>query len=113
MFWGILLGFQFTPVGGCQQEVQLGDDLLWAFDAFSANAFLKLSGPSVVKKGENATFTVVDGQSGAPVEGAAVNGQNTGADGKVTLAFDTIGLHGFKATKESAIRSNKLELLVV
>jgi len=113
MFWGILLGFQFTPVGGCQQKVQLGDDLLWAFDAFSADAFLKLSGPSVLKKGVDATFTVVDGQSGTLVEGAAVNGQNTGADGKVTLVFNSVGLHGFKATKESAIRSNRLEVLVV
>ena len=33
-FWGILVSFQFTPVGGCQQEVTSSDDVLFKFDAF-------------------------------------------------------------------------------
>lgn len=43
MFWGLLLNYVFTPVGGCQQETKEGDDVLWAYDAFNANSFLELS----------------------------------------------------------------------
>ena len=43
-FWGLLLDFQFTPVGGCQQEVKAFQDILWAFDAFNKVFFLEASG---------------------------------------------------------------------
>jgi hypothetical protein len=42
-FWGLLRNEQFTPVGGCQQEVVQTDRTLWAFDAFNKNYFLKVS----------------------------------------------------------------------
>lgn len=39
-------------MGGCQQETKKGDQVLWAFDAFSKNYFLKVSPAElVVKKG--------------------------------------------------------------
>jgi hypothetical protein len=72
-FWGLLLNFQFTPVGGCQQEVKFKDEVLWAFDAFNAAHFLKLSSPSnVIHVHKPVEFTVVDGLTGIPVSGVDV-----------------------------------------
>jgi hypothetical protein len=42
-FWGLLRNEQFTPTGGCQEEVMQTDRTLWAFDAFSKSFFLKVS----------------------------------------------------------------------
>lgn len=112
-FWGLLLDFQFTPVGGCQQEVKFGNEVLWAFDAFNANAFLKLTGPVTTRVNKDVVLTVTDGSSGSPIEGAAVDGKVTDVNGHVTLTFTTPGVKTLKAEKESAIRSNGLVVLVV
>ncbi|KAF7304112.1 Surface cell-adhesion protein [Mycena indigotica] len=115
-FWGILINFQFTPVGGCQQEIThpLTDKVLWAFDAFNAAHFLSLAGPLVAKKGVPTTFLVTDGSTGAAVAGAAVDasGASSGADGKVVVTFGKAGLHSLKATLEGSVRSNKVDVLV-
>ena len=37
-FWGLLLNYDFTSVGGCQQRIAEGDQVLWAYDAFSARS---------------------------------------------------------------------------
>ena len=47
-FRGILLNFDLTPVGGCQQDVKQDDEISFAFDAFNANSFLKLTGLPIV-----------------------------------------------------------------
>jgi len=111
-FWGLLVNFQFTLVGGCQQEVGPGQKVLWAFNAFNVSAFLDLSGPTAVKPGQSATFRVIDGESGNPVAGADVGGQVTGATGHVQLTFDTAGETSLKASKDGTIRSNALNVLV-
>ncbi len=87
----MLVNFQFTLVGGCQQEVRPGQKVLWAFNAFNVTAFLDLSGPTAVKLGQNATFQVIDGESGDPVAGADVGGQVTDATGHVQLTFNAAG----------------------
>ncbi|KAI4160699.1 MAG: hypothetical protein LQ342_005538 [Letrouitia transgressa] len=112
-FWGLLLNYQFTSVGGCQQEVQAGDHILWAFDAFNKAYFLKVT-PSVltVKKGSSRTVTVTDGMTGTAISGALIGGVTTGADGKATLNFPKKGLFTYKATKSDSIRSNGLVVIV-
>ncbi|KAJ7270540.1 hypothetical protein C8J57DRAFT_1322026 [Mycena rebaudengoi] len=111
-FWGLLLNFQFTPVGGCQQEVNKKDDILWAFDAFNAQHFLKLDGPAKAKKGVPATFVVIDGITGEPVEGATVHGETTGTDGTVAITFGSRGKRGLKAKMEGSVRSNLVSVKV-
>jgi len=111
-FWGILLNYEFTPVGGCQQEVKRNDEVLFAFNAFNANAFLKLTGPSTAHKGQPVTLTVTDGQTTKPVAGATVNGQTSNASGQVTVTFTQDGRQTVKATKSNAIRSNKITIIV-
>jgi hypothetical protein len=41
-YWGILVNNVFTNVGGCQYELNEGDEVLWAYDAFKSRAFLAL-----------------------------------------------------------------------
>ncbi|KAK7018362.1 surface cell-adhesion protein [Favolaschia claudopus] len=113
-FWGILLNFVFTPVGGCQQEVKPEDHILWAFDAFNAEHFLKLMGPKIAKKGIPTEFFVTDGAtSGVPVAGASVHSETSGTDGSVKVTFRKKGRHGLKATKDGSIRSNQVFVEVV
>lgn len=119
-FWGILLNFEFTPVGGCQQQVKLGDDVLFAFDAFNKNHFLKLDGPVTVRAGQAVQFTVTDGMTKAGVEGARVvaSGRGVGsqisdAEGHVSFTLETKGVHNLKADKDDSIRSNGVSILVI
>jgi len=112
-FWGLLLNFQFTPVGGCQQEVTAHQDILWAFDAFNAVSFLKAVGPSSVRKGQPATYTITDGSTGTPIAGASIGGATTDATGTATITFTHKGRQVLKASKASSIRSNRVVTHVV
>jgi hypothetical protein len=60
-FQGILLNYRLTSVGGCQQKVQLDDEVLWAFDAFNKVHFLKLSGPHTAHVNQSVILVVTDG----------------------------------------------------
>lgn len=117
-FWGILLNDQFTPVGGCQQRVRFGDQVLFAFDAFSKQHFLKLTGPRVGTAGRPITVTATDAQNGQPISGAAVGPINntaiatTDANGKAQVTFQTSGLKGLKAARADSIRSNALRVVI-
>jgi hypothetical protein len=113
-FWGILVNYQFTPVGGCQFQVKTNDEVLWAFDAFSKTHFLKLSGPvKGGKAGKPIKLTVTDGSTGAPVEGATVNGQTTNASGEAQVVWAKSGVYTVKAEKADSIRSAAVVVVVV
>ncbi|KAF8808419.1 hypothetical protein BYT27DRAFT_7210823 [Phlegmacium glaucopus] len=112
-FWGIILNFWFIPVGGCQQEVKFGDEILFAFDAFKKVHFLKLSGPLIAYVGQAGVLTVTDGQTGLTVAGALVNGKLSDANGQVSVTFSQAGVSKFKAEKADSIRSNQLLIPVI
>jgi len=111
-FWGYLVNFAFPSVGGCQQKVNQGDEVLWVFDAFSKTSALKLSGPAAATTGAPVTVKVVDGANGQPQAGATVNGSATGADGGATLSFAAAGIYRLKAERADAVRSNAIVLCV-
>ncbi|CAF9914429.1 MAG: hypothetical protein ALECFALPRED_009591 [Alectoria fallacina] len=113
-FWGLLLDFQFTPVGGCQQEVAPGQDVLWAFNAFNKNYFLKVTPNTIVEAtvGSSHVVTVTDGMTGVPIEGALIDGVLTDASGDATLTFPKAGVFEFKAERSDSIRSNALYVAV-
>ncbi|KAI9678152.1 MAG: hypothetical protein M1817_006097 [Caeruleum heppii] len=114
MFWGVLVNFQFIPVGGCQFETQPNDEILWAFDAFSGKTFLRLtSDVNAVPAGSTVTVTVTDGMSGAPVAGATVGGQTTDASGQAVIPLPRPGTYRFKAERVDAIRSNQVTIAAV
>lgn len=42
MSWGVLVNNVFTSVGGCQYEMDTGDEALWVYNAFQSRPFLAL-----------------------------------------------------------------------
>ncbi|KAJ3500986.1 hypothetical protein NLJ89_g9544 [Agrocybe chaxingu] len=112
-FWAILLNFQFTPVGGCQQQVKWGDDILFAFDGFGRAHYLKLSGPKVARRSRPVVLTVTDGETGSAVQGATVAGQTSDTEGKVSVTFSSLGVKNLKAERSDSIRSNRLDIHIV
>jgi hypothetical protein len=112
-FWGLLDNFQFTPTGGCQSEASTTREILWAFDAFNAQYFLKLStSATTVPVGGSIVATVVDGMSGSVIAGALVSTGTTDASGHVTLTFPHAGAFVIKASRSGAIRSNGVLITV-
>ncbi|TFK52926.1 hypothetical protein OE88DRAFT_1316355 [Heliocybe sulcata] len=118
-YWGILLNYEYIPVGGCQQEVAFGDHVLFAFDAFNKDYFLELSGPTLVAPGSTVAYTVLDGMTRAPVQGAAVVDATSGVEegitdgtGKAVLAFKAPGAVLLKARKSDAVQSNGIPVVV-
>ncbi|MHB8233203.1 MAG: peptidase associated/transthyretin-like domain-containing protein [Solirubrobacteraceae bacterium] len=107
-FWGVLVNYQFTELGGCQQIVHPHEEVLWAFNAFEAAHLLKLKKG---KRGSN-TVRVTDGATGEPIEGATVGpinngpGATTNARGEATVTFSSPGKHRVKAERADSIRSN-------
>jgi Carboxypeptidase regulatory-like domain len=109
-YWGTLVNYQFTSVGSCQQEVKPGEEVLWAFNAFEAEHFLKL------KKGKHGagSVRVTDGSTGEPIEGATVGplnngpGVTTNARGEAMLTFSEPGKYRVKASRPGSIRSNSI-----
>ena len=106
-FWGLVLNYQPTSVGGCQQQVQAGDEALFAYDLFSKAHILKLeSSTSTAPVGQEVTFTVVDGQDGSPLAGATVGAATTDAFGKATLTFAAAGSYMEKASRDDRTASS-------
>lgn len=112
-FWGILVNYSLIPVGGCQYRLHNGDKVLFAFNAFNAEHFLKLTGPHLAAAGHPITVKVTEGSTGAPIAGATVDGVETNSSGEATITFAKPGLEHLKATKPNSIRSNGLYVLVV
>jgi hypothetical protein len=112
-FWGLLDNDRFTPTSGCEFEVQKNDQVLWAYDAFNAQHFLKLAGPGIVRKGKPFIVTVTDGSTGVPIQGATVGTSTTDANGYAVLTYTTDGVQKVKAERADSIRSNALTTLVL
>jgi hypothetical protein len=116
-FWGYALNYTPVNVGGCQQQVQTGDEVLFGFDFFSSDPtvpskpLLRLSGPPKAAVGTQVTLTVTQG-FGPPFAGASVVGSQTAADGTATVAFPSPGLVQLKAEALGAIRSNAVAICV-
>ena len=111
-FWGYAYNWKPSQIGGCQQEVKAGNQVLFAFDFFSKAHLLELSGASKAEVGQGVPVKVVDGQDGAPIAGASVDGRQTGSDGTATVSFGSPGVVRLKAERADSVRSNELDLCV-
>ena len=112
-YWGILLGYQFIQIGGCQQRVGAGDDLLFAFDAFNKAHFLRLDASQKrVSLGARILIRVTDGATGLPVMGARVADQLTDVNGSAQIVFKSLGVQKIRAERADSIRSNSLDITV-
>ena len=113
-FWGHFVNGKSASAGGCQTRLAAGDETVWAFDAFSKTAFLRLAGPASATIGAPVTFRVVDTapDTSVPAVGASVNGAPTGSDGSATLTFPAEGIFSVKADRADAVRSNRIRICV-
>ncbi len=115
-FWGYGLNFVPAGVGGCQQLLQSGDEVLYAYDFFGpdfgSRPLLKLGGPGQAATGKAVSVYVTNGTDGKPVESATVSGTATAADGSASVSFSSPGLRTLKAKKPGSIRSNALRICV-
>lgn len=109
-FWGLIVNGKFSNSGGCQTKVNQGDDVVYAFDAFSKSAVLRLAAPGTATVGQPVNVTVTDTQSTMPAANASVGGTTTGADGVATLTFSEKGIYRLKADRSDAVRSNTVVL---
>jgi hypothetical protein len=100
-----------ADLGACADDAVTGDQDLFAYGTGS-EPLLKLDGPATAQPGQPVTVKVTDGRDGSAIAGAAVGGTTTGADGTATVAFSDRGPHDLKATRDGAIRSNRLEICV-
>jgi hypothetical protein len=115
-YWSLWINFGFADLGGCQQRIHQGEDVLWGYAAFSGNSSgdraLKLTGPASATTGAAIQVKVANGADGTPESGARVGGTTTGPDGSATLAFPEAGVYRLKAEHEHTIRSNSLVVCV-
>jgi hypothetical protein len=111
-FWGQFVNSKASQVGGCQEIVKTGDEVLWAYDAFSKQHVLRLSGPSSATTGQVIEVSVVDGQDGSVIAGANVGNALTGPDGRAMLSFAEPGVYKLKASRADSVRSNALGVCV-
>ena len=111
-FWGLVLNFKQLQVGGCQQQVKTGDQVLFAYDLFSKKHVLQLTGPKTATSGKRFKVKVVDGQNGQPVAGAKVGVAHTNAQGVASTSFRGAGRAVLKADKADSVRSNALVVKV-
>jgi len=111
-YWGQFKNFQAAQVGGCQDRVGTGDEVLWAFDAFSKKHALNLGGPGSAQTGQGFTVRVTDGANGAPISGASVGGRLTDSAGRATLSYTRPGIYRLKAARADSVRSPLLTVCV-
>ncbi len=95
--------------GSCGDPVASGDKILFAYGTGS-EPLLALTGPPVARPGETIELQVTQVGSGLPVVGATVQGQTTGANGRVRVVVAAGGAATFKAEKPGAIRSNRVSV---
>jgi hypothetical protein len=100
-----------SMLGACAEQISTGDDVLFAYGT-GTEQLLRLSGPSTASPGAPVALRVT-ASNGSPVAGASVEGHVSGADGSVTVGpYDARGNHDLKATKDGAIRSNRVRVCV-
>jgi hypothetical protein len=113
-YWGVALQGKPLEVGGCQQLLSAGEEVLWAYDLFSKKHVLRAVGPQRVRAGRVVRVKVVDTMNNrVPVKGALIGGKKTNAGGVVKLRFRTTGTKRLKATKSDSVRSNQLNVKVL
>jgi hypothetical protein len=111
-FWGVFVNGVDPGVGGCQKLLSAGDEVLWAFDAFSKAGALRLAAPGAARTGVPFTATATNVATGAPVGGAAVGSATTADDGTASLSFAEPGIYTLKADRSDLVRSRGVRVCV-
>ncbi len=127
--WGYALNYRPVEVGGCQQQVGTGDEVLYGFffggpPDYPERPLLRLRGPARAATGQPVPVSAdefkqtpfIPGQPRdlmqGPAAGATIAGAQTDASGATTVTFGSPGLQRLKAERAGSIRSNAVVLCV-
>lgn len=111
--WSILLNFEYIQVGGCQQQVEQGDQILFAYNVAKKSDFLQLKlSQETIPVGIPLTVIVADARTGAPISDATVAHQITDADGQAIIIFRRPGSEKLQAEHPDAVRWNTIFISV-
>jgi hypothetical protein len=121
--WGYAVDYTTAGVGGCQFQLAPGNEVLWAYNYFNLKHLMRLTGPLSASVGTPFTVHVTDGQTGAPISGAAIGelsegvttsipGATTNASGDAAITLSSVGGVTLKATGAESVRSNGLPVCV-
>jgi hypothetical protein len=122
--WGYAVSHTTANVGGCQIALAPGNEVVWAYNYFNLTHQLALSGPSSANLGTPVAVHVVDGQTGQPIDGAAIGEVLAGvtspipsravtdSSGNATITLAHAGTVMLKATRADSVRSNGLSVCV-
>ncbi len=119
--WGFAIDYTTSLVGGCQIGLAPGNEVLWAYNYFGLKHLLNLSSPATANVGTPFTVHVIDGQTGAPIEGAEVgedvagvtgSGPKTNSEGNAMITPIHTGTVTLKATQSESVRSNGVAVCV-
>jgi hypothetical protein len=122
--WGYAVNYTTAEVGGCQFLLASGSEVLWAYNFFNLPHLLKLIGPASASVGAPFTVHVADGQTGAPISGAAIgetvsgvtsplsSSSSTDTSGNATVTLSHAGTLLLKASATKSVRSNGLSVCV-
>lgn len=108
-YWGQVVNYKDTDLGGCQQQITSKDDVVFAYDSFH-KAKLKLSGPKKATVGKPFLVKVIDGQADKPFKGAKVAGRKTNSKGLARVTLHHKGRKSLKARAKDAVRSNRIRV---
>jgi hypothetical protein len=121
-FWYLVRNWNGLMTGGCQEQVQQGDDVVIALTGFDPVTYaswplLDLRGaPARVAVTEPFSVHVVEhdgaGSPATDAAGASVAGKTTGSDGLASISFDSSGVKRLKAERSNSIRSNAATVCV-
>ncbi len=112
-YWGLFINEEYAEVGGCQFRINAGDEVLWAYDAFSRQqGVLFLTGDGATQPGVPANVRVTKARTATPVVGATIGSQTTAADGTAQLTFAEPGIYRLKAEHPQYVRSRALTICV-
>jgi hypothetical protein len=122
--WGYVVDYTTANVGGCQFRLAPGSEVLWSATFAAAKHLLELSGSATANVGSPFAVHVVDGQTGAPIAGAAIGEDVAGvtttipgspltnAEGNATITLAHAGTVKVKATQPESVRSNAVSVCV-
>jgi hypothetical protein len=102
-YWGLLVNNVFTDVGGCQYELDGGDEVLWVYDAFDARPLLALFPADYSAGGRPLTATAELGQ---PFE-VEVDAYEDGAENDPPAAPQRTGASHFEGAEVAPVATDE------
>jgi hypothetical protein len=102
-YWGVLVNNVFTSVGGCQYQLDEGDEVLWIYDAFDGRTRLGLYPATYAG---NATPLTATAELGQPFE-VEVDGWSTSSESAPPPSPQRTGYTPFQGAEVAPVETSE------